>query len=279
MNKYAVIAVYALVGLTSFLVFLLLLFPVSFLESRIENWAVSRNIPMQVNNLEYDFPTGMEFSELNLLNIRRTETLATLRPGRVDLQPLSLFSNRLNLSLQGATFGGSVQADLRAPLFTTTAYGVDLIASDLRFVDFPPSSWVRSMVVSGGADLQLNRPEARGTSAPWIGVLQLEDVEALLGNPAVQDIALDNLNGKIEFLIQNNVLTIEKSNFKGDALQGTITGRITLGPDQDRTMLALDLTLRVDTAKLGSPLSALLPKKAWRIRITGPLSTPRFTAT
>jgi type II secretion system protein N len=271
---------YAAAGLLLFVLFLVTLAPPSLVRERIEGWAREQGVALRFEGFETDLPTGFGFQDLVLAPHGKGERFYKITDGALHFDPVALLLGRLGLTSSGTFSEGRYLARLHsASLFSLSDVRSEITLQDLVISETPAlSGLLRTAVLSGTFEGSFNRDPDAGAGHKAKGTIALRSVSLLPRDHGTAEITLRNLNVEIPYLMQDGTITLSRSRFKGDGLEGTLSGTIRPAQVLGRSALNLLLEARIDAARVAPRLASFIPpNKPWRIAVSGELQAPVYS--
>jgi type II secretion system protein N len=279
MPRSRILLSYAGAGLLLFVIFLVAMAPPSMVQRSIEGWAGERGLTMRFEGFETDLPTGFEFGDLHIITGGSGERFYHVTNGSVRCRPWELLKSRLGLVLSGTLSEGQFQARLlSAPWFSFDSISSELQVEDILLTEATlMSGLVRAALLNGNLELNHRKVSGRAPGSQAEGSILLSGVSLLPREHGTAEIMLRDLNAEISYELKDGIVVLRSSRFKGDGIEGTLSGTILLAPTLGRSRLDLRLDARLDATRVAPRFAAFIPRGVpWRLSITGELQAPVY---
>jgi type II secretion system protein N len=276
--QFRLVLIYAGAGLLLFLLFLVVMAPPSLIQNRVERWAMEQGVTLRFEGFRSDLPTGFSFQNLAIAPSESREQRYRVSDGALRVDPWALLRGRVDLVLSGIHSEGRFQARLRsAPWFSFNTLDSELTLQDLVLDETAAlSGLVRTALLKGTIEGRFRKTDGVGQKGE--GSILLREASMLPREHGSAEIMLRNLNADIAYEVNEGIVTLRSSRFKGDGLEGTLSGTIRLAPVLSRSILNLRIEARLDASRVAPRFAAFIPpNRPWRVDMTGELQSPVYT--
>ena len=275
-------------GLFTFLAVFYLSFPSRAVADRLAFEAQERaGLALDVQKPKPKGLTGVRFKSLELGQIRDGQppkTLLSMGRTWVKVKPLAAMAGNYDVRFDGVIYEGHAKGNVQ--------YNEEKIVADVNLEDLKVSSFPlqgETWSVNGGGtfdgeiDLELNQEDitqSEGQISFAFDGLSFREGTQFYGMEF--DTAFEEAGGFLE--IKNGRANVERTRFRGDKLEGDITGYISLKDDLLKSRLALKVSFRL----LDETLNQLLAfkfgddpahkdeKGNYHYLLSGSIEAPRF---
>jgi type II secretion system protein N len=266
--------------------FLYYLFP----SETIANYVTSRfnrvnpDINLVIDHASLAFPLGLKLHDASVYYLS-TEVFKT---DHLKIVPnfLSLFRSKIVFFFKGSAFGGILEG--RGEFDKNRPDQHAVIAVKLSGINIKEISAVKHFVgrnITGLLEGNFTFRNSGKSDRELDAGFSISDGEVELLMPILEQKSIPFTKLETDITIKNERLNIKRCTIKGDPLDGSISGLVTLREPLDQSSLRLSGMIEPNPKffeKLGKdfPVTLLpkniLSKKVVRIRIYGSLDTPRF---
>jgi type II secretion system protein N len=266
--------------------FLYYLFP----SETIANYVTSRfnrvnpDINLVIDHASLAFPLGLKLHDASVYYLS-TEVFKT---DHLKIVPnfLSLFRSKIVFFFKGSAFGGILEG--RGEFDKNRPDQHAVIAVKLSGINIKEISAVKHFVgrnITGLLEGNFTFRNSGKSDRELDAGFSISDGEVELLMPILGQKSIPFTKLETDITIKNERLNIKRCTIKGDPLDGSISGLVTLREPLDQSSLRLSGMIEPNPKffeKLGKdfPVTLLpkniLSKKVVRIRIYGSLDTPRF---
>jgi type II secretion system protein N len=266
--------------------FLYYLFP----SETIANYVTSRfnrvnpDINLVIDHASLAFPLGLKLHDASVYYLS-TEVFKT---DHLKIVPnfLSLFRSKIVFFFKGSAFGGILEG--RGEFDKNRPDQHAVIAVKLFGINIKEISAVKHFVgrnITGLLEGNFTFRNSGKSDRELDAGFSISDGEVELLMPILEQKSIPFTKLETDITIKNERLNIKRCTIKGDPLDGSISGLVTLREPLDQSSLRLSGMIEPNPKffeKLGKdfPVTLLpkniLSKKVVRIRIYGSLDTPRF---
>jgi type II secretion system protein N len=271
--RHRIVVAYAGAGLALFVFFLAVLAPPGTpLQSRVEAWARERGIELAFDGFDPSLPTGFDFRQLKLTPPGSTGKYYTITEGSFRVSPWEMLKTRLGLVFSGTLSEGRFQARvLSAPWLSFGSLRSEVTVERIVLKESPLISKLAPRAMLDGVVVFSHSGD---TSS---GTLALHSVSLVPAGHGDSGVFLRNIDAELPYELKDGTIVLGKSRFKGDGLEGTLSGRIRLGPTPGSSVLDISVEARLDAARVAPKFAAFIPKGVpWRLAITGELQNPSY---
>jgi type II secretion system protein N len=279
---------YFLWALVLALILIVWRFPYRSLLSRLEAVASEQlGLNFALTDVSFTLPPGLKMARCSVKSAVGGKPFFEATRVRTRLKILSLLKGSLAFSARGRAYDGSLNGNfLVAPIPDVQRFRLRVRGETIRLEDQPVISEILGRPLTGAVsgDIELQGEFADLLKSAGRGTLQLVDGSCSIDSPFLTAKTLTGLEVSARVLLSEGSLLIEECRFKGQGLEGTVSGQVQLQPAWSRSILALSGLGQVDPNLLNIPADKRRVAEAFLnqgrslpFKVRGTVAEPRLT--
>lgn len=232
-------------------------FPYQSLLSRLEALAGEQlGLNFALTDVSFTLPPGLKMARCSVRSGVDGEPFFEATRVRTRLKVLSLLKGSLAFTARGRAYDGSLNGNfLLEPIPDVQRFRLRVTGETIRLEGQPVISDVLGRPLTGAVSGEI---ELRGEFADLLnsaggGTLQLVDGSCSIDSPFLTAKTLTGLEVSASIALSGGNLLIRECQFRGQGLEGTVSGEVKLQPALSTSIVALSGLGQVDPKLLNIP--------------------------
>jgi type II secretion system protein N len=263
-------------------------FPYQSLVDRLETVASSQTgLNFALTDVSFSLPSGLKVGRCMVRSGDGGEPFFEATQVRTRLKVIPLLKGSLAFTVQGRAYDGSVHGSFfLTPLHDFQRYRLRVAGQTIRLKGQPVISEVVGRPLTGvvSGEIELKGEFADVLSSSGGGTFQLVDGSCSIDSPFLREHTLKGLEVTASIALSGGNLHIKNGQFKGQGLEGTVSGEVKLQPGLSTSILNLAGLGQVDPNLLNIPAEKRRVAEAFLnqgrplpFKVRGTIAEPRLT--
>jgi type II secretion system protein N len=232
-------------------------FPYQSLVDRLEAVGSSRlGLNFALTDVSFTLPSGLKVGRCTVRSEDGGEPFFEATQVHTRLKVIPLLKGSLAFTVRGRAYDGSVNGSFfLAPLHDVQRYRLRVTGEKVRLEGQPVVSELIGRPLTGvvSGEIELEGEFADMLSSAGGGTFQLVDGSCSIDSPFLREKTLKGLEVSASIVLSGGSLQVKNCQFKGQGLEGTVSGEVKLQPGLSTSILNLAGLGQVDPNLLNIP--------------------------